>query len=119
MKPRLKTGDCAPWRSGLRQGERRWQRYFTLTHLHNAGLSAEELQSYRHGVSKLLNSLSWEKDIVVPKSVDAARTILRIDVRDYQWTEKTWECILEKNPYRSRLTSAAAKRVCATILDRG
>jgi hypothetical protein len=28
-------------------------RYFTLTHLYNAGLSAEELQSYRHGLAKL------------------------------------------------------------------
>ncbi len=86
-------------------------RYFTLTHLHNAGLSAEELQSYRHGVSKLLNSLSWEKDIVIPKTVDAAQTILRIDVRDYQWTAKTWDFLLGKHPYTLHLTSAAAKRM--------
>ncbi len=38
---------------------RTYTRYFTLTHLHNAGLSADELQSFRHGLSKLVNSLSW------------------------------------------------------------
>jgi tetratricopeptide (TPR) repeat protein len=86
-------------------------RYFTLAHLHNAGLSAEELHSYRHGVSKLVNSLSWEKEIVVPKAIDAAQTILRIDLRDYQWTGKTWDVLLGKNPYSLRLPSAAFQRV--------
>jgi hypothetical protein len=50
--------------------------------------------SYRHGLSKLVNSLSWGKRIVAPHTVDAERTILRIDLRDYQWNEKTWDAIL-------------------------
>jgi tetratricopeptide (TPR) repeat protein len=78
---------------------RAFLRYLTLTHLYNAGLSADELQSYRHGLSKLVNSLSWGKQIVVPKAVDAERTILRIDLRDYQWNEKVWEAIVARNPY--------------------
>ena len=73
--------------------DRPFLRYFTLTHLHNAGQSAEEMQSYRHGLSKLVNSLSWGKQIVVPKTIDNEKTILRIDLRDYQWNEKTWEAI--------------------------
>ena len=68
---------------------RRFTRYFTLTHLYNAGLSADELQSYRHALSKLVNSLSWDSRIVVPQPIDPAGTILRIDLRDYQWNEKT------------------------------
>jgi tetratricopeptide (TPR) repeat protein len=78
---------------------RRFTRYFTLTHLHNAGLSADEMQSYRHALSKLVNSLSWGSRIVVPRPVDPAQTILRIDLRDYQWNEKVWETILAANPY--------------------
>src|SRR5437588_330152 len=50
--------------------DRRFTRYFTLTHLHNAGLSADEIQSYRHGLSKLVNSLSWGSRVVVPRPVD-------------------------------------------------
>jgi hypothetical protein len=43
----------------LPERRRRFTRYFTLTHLYNAGLPPEELQSFRHGLSKLINSLSW------------------------------------------------------------
>jgi tetratricopeptide (TPR) repeat protein/mono/diheme cytochrome c family protein len=78
---------------------RRFTRYFTLTHLANAGLSADELQSYRHALAKLVNSLSWDSRIVVPQPIDPAGTILRIDLRDYQWNEKTWEAVLAVNPY--------------------
>jgi tetratricopeptide (TPR) repeat protein/mono/diheme cytochrome c family protein len=78
---------------------RRFTRYFTLTHLHNAGLSVDELQSFRHALSKLVNSLSWDSRIVVPQAIDPPGTILRIDLRDYQWNEKVWEAVLAVNPY--------------------
>jgi tetratricopeptide (TPR) repeat protein len=83
----------------VRDRDRRFTRYFTLTHLYNAGLSADELRSYRHGLSKLVNSLSRGSRIVVPRPVDPAETVLRIDLRDYAWNEKTWETILAQNPY--------------------
>ena len=86
-------------------------RYFTLTHLHNAGLSGEEMQSYRHGLSKLVNSLSWGKRIVVPHAVDPARTVLRIDLRDYQWNEKTWDAIVGRNPYGILYETETAKAI--------
>lgn len=92
--------------------ERLFLRYFTLTHLYNAGLSAEELQSYRNALSKLVNSLSWGKNIVVPKVVDAEGAILRVDLRDYQWNEKTWEAIVARDPYGIQVDAAAA-RACA------
>ena len=42
--------------------DRAFARYFTLTHLYNAGESAQILQEYRNGLSKLVNSLSWGGD---------------------------------------------------------
>lgn len=78
---------------------RRFSRYFTLTHLYNAGLSEDELHSYRHGLSKLVNSLSWETGIVKPQSIDSAKTILRIDLRDYRWSPRTWQELLDAYPY--------------------
>jgi mono/diheme cytochrome c family protein len=89
--------------------DRRFLRYFTLTHLSNAGLSEDELQSYRHGLSKLVNSLSWGRTIKAPQPVDSARTVLRIDLRDYKWSEKTWDQILAANPYGITYGSAAAR----------
>jgi serine/threonine protein kinase len=79
--------------------DRPFVRYFTFTHLYNAGLSEDELQSYRNGIAKLLNSLSWRKDIRVPVAIDSEQTILRIDLRDYQWTERQWEALLAEYPY--------------------
>jgi tetratricopeptide (TPR) repeat protein/mono/diheme cytochrome c family protein len=92
---------------------RRFTRYFTLTHLYNAGLSADELQSYRHALSKLVNSLSWDSGIVVPQPIDPAGTILRIDLRDFQWNEKTWEAVLAANPYGVAAELETAKDVYA------
>jgi formylglycine-generating enzyme required for sulfatase activity/mono/diheme cytochrome c family protein len=79
--------------------DRRYQRYFTLTHLHNAGLSADEMQSYRVGLSKLVNSLSWERRIVAPKSIDTDGTLLRIDLRDYRWDYGVWDAVAAAHPY--------------------
>jgi mono/diheme cytochrome c family protein len=83
----------------LPERDRRFARYFTLTHLGNAGLLDDEIQTYRLGLSKLLNSLSWSKEVVTPKAVDAGRTILRIDIRDYQWSEQIWRSMLAVYPY--------------------
>src|SRR5207249_3022457 len=84
--------------------DRRFTRYFTITHLYNAGLSADQLQSHRHGLSKLVNSLSWGRKITVPRPIDAERTIVRIDLRDYQWNEGVWEAIVGRNPYGVTVT---------------
>jgi tetratricopeptide (TPR) repeat protein len=99
---------------GVRERDRRFTRYFTLAHLHNAGLSADELQSYRHGLSKLVNSLSWGPRVVVPRAIDPERTVFRIDLRDYQWNEKVWEAVLAAYPYGVTPPTAEA-RECATL----
>ena len=96
--------------------QRRFTRYFTLTHLFNAGLSEDGLQSYRHGLSKLVNSLSWGGKVVVPRPVDDARTVFRIDLRDYQWDDGTWGRILDANPY-GVVADSDDFRACATAAD--
>jgi len=90
---------------------RRFQRYFTLNHLHNAGLSDEELQTYRNAISKLVNSLSWNPRITVPVAVDKARTVLRIDLRWYQWDATLWNRILQEYPYGILDDTIAARAV--------
>ena len=42
--------------------DRVFARYFTMTHLYNAGESTQILQEYRKGLFKLVNSLSWGVD---------------------------------------------------------
>jgi tetratricopeptide (TPR) repeat protein len=86
-------------------------RYFTITHLHNLGLSDDELETYRQGLSKLVNSLSWEPDIAVPQAIDAAKTILRIDLRNYRWSAEVWQRIIEGYPYGIIYRSPAARSI--------
>ena len=77
-------------------------RYFTLTHLYNAGESPEALEAYRTALSKLVNSLSWGFEIIKPEPIDDAKTILYIDLRDYEWDVRTeaWTQIEQEYPYQ-------------------
>jgi hypothetical protein len=90
---------------------RRFQRYFTLAHLHNAGLGDDELQTYRNALAKLVNSLSWHPTIRVPEPIDPAKTILRIDLRWYLWDAATWNRVLSEYPYGVLDDTATARAV--------
>ncbi|MBN9122400.1 MAG: WD40 repeat domain-containing protein [Planctomycetes bacterium] len=90
---------------------RRFQRYFTLTHLYNAGLADEELQTYRNALAKLVNSLSWGSKIVNPVPVDANRTVLRVDLRWYVWDATIWNRVLQEYPYGVLDDSVSARAV--------
>lgn len=85
--------DRAPFRS------RQFMRYVSLAHLYNAGVPDDELEAYRNGLAKLLNSLSWQREIALPFALDPARTVLRIDLRDYQWTAAQWRKVAAAYPY--------------------
>ena len=80
--------------------DRHTARYFTMTHLYNAGDSPETLNTYRMALSKLVNSLSWSFDITKPMPIDAAETIFYVDLRDYEWDQiDAWTQIEEIYPY--------------------
>jgi mono/diheme cytochrome c family protein len=93
----------------LPERDRRFARYFTIAHLANAGLSEDELQTYRFALAKLVNSLSWNKDIVVPRPVDSARTVFRIDIRDYTWNDRVWGRLLAAYPHGVLLDTPEAR----------
>jgi tetratricopeptide (TPR) repeat protein/mono/diheme cytochrome c family protein len=97
----------------LEPRSRPFARYFTITHLYNAGLSEDELQTYRHGLAKLVNSLSWEPRIAVPRVVDEARTILAIDLRDYRWSPAAWKGLVDRYPYGIVHAAAIARQIYA------
>ncbi|HEY6400915.1 MAG TPA: hypothetical protein VI479_05875, partial [Blastocatellia bacterium] len=79
--------------------DRPYFRYLSLAHLRNAGAPEEELESYRLAIAKIVNSLSWRREISPPAPIDAARTLFRIDLRDYMWTEAMWRRVLTDYPY--------------------
>ena len=75
-------------------------RYFTLTHLYNAGESPEALNAYKIALSKLVNSLSWGVDVINPTPIDLQELIFYIDLRHYEWDRnESWTQIEQEYPY--------------------
>lgn len=93
----------------LPKEDRANQRFFTLDHLHNlpeADYSAAQLRSVRAATSKVLNSLSWKPDMVLPRPIDEDQTILTFDIRDMDWDASHsatqidfWQYLTEGYPY--------------------
>ena len=83
--------------------DRPYLRYYSLANLSNNPEVADKLLGlYRGALSKLVNHLSWNAEIVKPKSVSADGTLLRIDLRDYDWTPAIWQRIIAAYPYGLR-----------------
>jgi len=93
--------------------DRAFARYFTMTHLYNAGESAQILQEYRKALYKLINSLSWGVTVTNPQPIDSQGTIFYIDLRHYEWDRNDgWTTIEAEYPYHitfDALTQTALK----------
>ena len=80
--------------------DRAFARYFIMTHLYNAGESAQILQEYRKALFKLVNSLSWGVAVTNPQPIDTQGTIFYIDLRHYEWdVNDGWGQIETAYPY--------------------
>ena len=88
--------------NSLSSSDRSFARYFTLTHLYNAGETVEALNAYRRALSKLINSLSWGREVVKPQPIDVEETIFYIDLRHYEWDVRNdaWTQIEQAYPYQ-------------------
>ena len=86
--------------TSLEPFDRAFARYFTLTHLYNAGETTEILGEYRKALNKLVNSLSWGSGITNPEPIDPQATIYYIDLRHYEWdVNDGWTKIEAEYPY--------------------
>ena len=94
--------------------DRSFARYFTLTHLYNAGASDDNLRAYRNALSKLVNSLSWGAEVIKPTPIDREQTIFYIDLRHYEWDIKSdkWYKIEQAYPYGVQLKSSTYTTLC-------
>ena len=87
--------------------DRAFARYFTSTHLYNAGETTQTLQTYQRALSKLVNSLSWGRKVTKPQPIDSQATIFYIDLRDYEWEIGTnrWTQIEQAYPYNIKFNA--------------
>ncbi len=87
--------------------DRAFARYFTMTHLYNAGETPRRLQEYRKGLYKLVNSLSWGVTVTNPQPIDPQGTIFYIDLRHYEWDRNDgWTQIEAAYPYHIAFNAA-------------
>ena len=100
--------------TSLTDFDRSFARYFTLTHLYNAGATDANLRAYRIALSKLINSLSWGSEVIKPKPIDSEETIFYIDLRNYEWDIKSdkWYKIEQAYPYGVQLKSTTYTTLC-------
>jgi hypothetical protein len=77
-------------------------RYLTLTHLSSICAKDKFMEVYRQGAIKLVNGLSRSSDVVTLEPVDAARSILRINIDDLGWNAADWETLVVSYPYGAR-----------------
>jgi serine/threonine-protein kinase len=82
-------------------GRRRFQRYFSLANIATDPTVDEgTLRLYRAALSKVMNSLSWESHIVVPRAVDRQGTVFAVDTTDLGWDRRNlWDEVLKEYPY--------------------
>ena len=96
--------------------DRAFARYFTMTHLRNAGESAQILREYRKALYKLINSLSWGATVINPKPIDPHGTIFYIDLRHYEWDRNDgWGLIETEYPYHIAFNAPAQTALQAQL----
>ena len=85
----------------LPSSDRPFRRYLTLDHLHNNLTVADDsLRAHRVAASKLVNSLSWQPEIVVPEVVAGTdERVLALDLRKLGWEPADWKAIVRAYPY--------------------
>ena len=97
--------------TSLEPFDRAFARYFTLTHLYNAGETTEILREYRKALNKLVNSLSWGSGITNPHPIDPQATIYYIDLRHFEWdVNDGWTKIEAEYPYHIAFDTQTALR---------
>jgi hypothetical protein len=93
----------------FQQNERGFIRYISLAHMYNYGIGAEDLDVFRQGLNKLVNSLSWNAKVTPLFPIDERSLVLRVDIRDYHWDSfridfghlgtNMWNVVEEVYPY--------------------
>ena len=104
--------------NSLSSFDRSFARYFTMTHLYNAGATPEILAEYRKALNKLVNSLSWGSGITNPQPIDPQATTYYIDLRHFEWdVNDGWTKLEAEYPYHIAFDAQTALRAQLTRLQ--
>ena len=87
-------------------------KYVSFHTLHNnPAITEQELETARKGLFKLLNSLSWNRKIILPEALDSDRTLYEIDIDQLGWNASSWERLMALYPYSIELREPGMDRL--------
>jgi hypothetical protein len=88
----------------LPEHRRAHTRYLSLANLKASCASEEEMDIYRQGAIRLLNSLSTNSDLLTLEDslVGEDEVVVRFNLDDLNWTPELWEEIISHYPYGVR-----------------
>lgn len=76
------------------------QRYFSIVESHNNRMISDaSLAFLRAALSKTLNSLSWQREIVLPRPIDVTQTLFAVDIEKLGWARDHWLEVRNRYPY--------------------
>ena len=104
------------------RGDEAFARYLTLFNLKNdPAVSAADLDLYRRGTVKLLNSLSTASEVVAigrgVEPVGGSDHTYRFDLRDLNWTAAKWDRLAKASPNRFVTTREEAAAETGDAVD--
>ncbi|MDO9418600.1 c-type cytochrome [Pararhizobium sp.] len=93
--------------SQVEERDRPYVRYFSYRNQYNGMMSCEDDEAFQKrmavlsgGFKKLLNSLSYGPKLVIPDEVEGTNGMLvRIDLRDLEWTEDDYNFLISEYFY--------------------
>jgi len=77
-------------------GNRNRFRYFSLVEAANKNSSPEKLEEIRQALTKTLNSLSYDSDILKPKKIDSKGFILRVNLNDMNMPSEVFNNFIDE-----------------------
>ncbi|MEY4588440.1 MAG: hypothetical protein RL497_516 [Pseudomonadota bacterium] len=85
---KVAEADVKQWiandKAKVAEADKKYMVYTSMHELHNEGLTADQLNIVRAGLSKALNSTArWAPEIVNPTDINGKALVYRIDIRDY------------------------------------
>ena len=81
-------------------------RYLTYVNLIESCATTEEMEAYRQATVKLLNSLSFNADVITGQFIDAQGSALRFHLDDLGWSSFQWDIAQEGYPYAAKPTDS-------------
>lgn len=97
---------------GLGEAAKR-TRFVSIAHLDRACAAAEDMETYRRGLQKLVNLLSWRPEPVKIDPVGEAGVLLKVDLGALGWPATHWERIQLAAPQ----PAALAVKISAAVAE--